>query len=510
MYTLKDYVILMEFTFDDTALERVAAEIETAKEFIKIAVFQIHNENIIDALDTALSRKVSVEIITLPYDSIHPKLRESVERKLKDLEKNGATLYFSKWGIGDPSRTTTAVGRWYSFHGKFIVTDKCAIAISANLTNQKELDAVLVYTEKDKIKEFTDKFEELKALLVDTKGKEAGIRRMIEQSGYPGWRELLEAPSAITEEEVKAHWIKDYPVSILKSNTNVTDGIYLTPFEFSARKLYEKLILDASEFAYISTESFTDENMIKVLIKAGFNRVDVRVLTGGTSQDFQTRIKELYSEAASRDVKIRIPDANLHAKFIITDKVLLVGSVNLNKMNLGIRKNKELWRANTETVTICTNNQIIQSAKDSYFKIFNQSKDVLEFLAEKEESETKSIFEVFKKDIRINKDARYMFAKIIINNKVKSKRELYDIARYAYIIASNFSNRNVIEINDLISAVVLNYLTEYMMTVSQISDKIGELSSNIKISDIMSFLLNNSLIIKNGDFYKINIDRLIR
>lgn len=502
--------IAMEFTFDDTALERVAVEIASAKEFIKIAVFQIHNDEIINALNTALSRKVNIEIVTLPYDSIHQEVRESVEQKLRGLEKKGAVLHFCKWGVGDPSRTTTAVGRWYSFHGKFIVTDRCAIAISANLTNQKELDAVLIYKETDKIKEFLAKFEELKTLFIGTRSKEAEVRQLIERSGYSEWRELLEAPSAIKEAEVREHWIRDYPVSILKSDTKIIDGIYLTPFEFKARELYEQVILNASKIAYISTESFTDEDMVKILIRAQLKGVDVRVLTGGVSQDFQARIRELYPEAASSGVKIKIPDADLHAKLIITDKVLLVGSVNLNKMNLGTRKNKELWRANTETVTICTDDSMVKNARESYIKIFDQSRDVLEFLAEKEEGGTKSIFEVFDKDIRVKKDVRRMFAKLIINNKVRGKRELYTIAKYAYLIARNFAKRNVIEVKDFISAVVLNYLTESMKTTNQISKMVQELSSDVKTSDILSFLTDNNLITNEGDFYKINIDRLIR
>lgn len=499
----------MEFTFDDTALEQVAVEVANAKEFIKIAVFQIHNNEIIDALDAALSRKVNVEIITLPYDSIHPEVRDNVMQKLKGLEKKGAVLHFCKWGVGDPSRTTTAVGRWYSFHGKFIVTDKCAIAISANLTNQKELDAVLVYKERDKIKSFSDKFEELKTLFIGTGNKDAEVRHLIERSGYADWRELLEAPSGIQEEEVRKHWIRDYPVSILKKDTKITDGIYLTPFEFRARDLYEQVILSATKFAYVSTESFTDEDIVKVLIKAQLNGADVRVLTGGVSQDFQSRIRELYPEAASSGVQIRIPNADLHAKLVITEKALLVGSVNLNKMNLGTRKNKELWRANTETAAICTDGSTIKKARDSYVKIFDQAKDVLEFLAEKEESGTRDIFEVFDKGIKVKKDVRRMFARLIISNKVRSKKELYTIARYAYLIARNFAKRNVIEINDFVSAVVLNYLTESMKTTSQISKKVQEVNNDIKVNEILGFLTSNNLVAKDGDFYKINIDRLI-
>ena len=78
------------------------------------------------------------------------------------MEKNGAKLYFCKWNVGDPERTSTAVGRWYSFHGKFIVTDKSAIALSANFTQSPEIDGLLIYRdEPEKINEFNEKFDEL-------------------------------------------------------------------------------------------------------------------------------------------------------------------------------------------------------------------------------------------------------------------------------------------------------------------------------------------------------------
>jgi len=499
----------MEFSFDDTALEKVVAEIAKAKKFIKIAVFQIHNDEIIEALKIALSKSISVEILTLPYDSINNDIREEIVAKLKELAEAGAKFYFCKWNVGDPARTTTAVGRWYSFHGKFIVTDNSAIAISANLTNQRELDAVLIYNEKDKINGFLSKFDELLKLFIGIESKNPEIKELIENSGYEDWQNLFVAPSGIIEEEVRNHWIKDYPLSILKDNTEITDGIYLAPFEFKARELYERVILDAREFVYISTESFTDEDMARVLIKAQLNKVDVKVITGGRSQDFQARIKELYPEVVSGNVQISIPTGDLHAKLIVTDKLLLVGSVNLNKMNLGIRSSKTLWRANTETIVICTENSTINNAKESYIRIFNGSTNVLAFLAEKEEDNTKSIFEVFDKNIKVKKDVRRMFAKLIINEKVRGKKGLYAIAKYAYLIAHNIANRNIIEINDFISAVVLNYLTESMKTKSDISKKISELSNDINTDELIAFLSDNNLVTKDGDFYKINIDRLI-
>lgn len=499
----------MKFSFDDTALNQVVTEIGYADYFIKIAVFQIHNDKVINALNAALSKGVKVEIITLPYDSINQDIREDVTKKLKELENNGASLYFCKWGVGDPSRTSTAVGRWYSFHGKFVVTDKSAIAISANLTNQKELDAVLIDNENDKIKEFQDKFEQLKALFIGSNKNDGKIRELIENSKYPDWKKLFEAPKDIQEKDIRQHWITDYPISILKTDNKITDGIYLLPFDFLARSLYEQVILNAREFVYISTESFTDTDIAKTLIKARLNGIEVSVLTGGLSQDFQPRLRELYPEAVSNGVQIMVPDTDLHAKLVITEKVLLVGSVNLNKMNLGNKKNKYLWRSNTETATICTDNVMINKAKTEYKEIFYRSKSILEFLAEKEEDRAKSIFDVFDDNIKVKKNVRKTFAKLVINNKVKSKKELYTIAKYAYIIAHRFVHKNMIEINDLAAAVVLNYLNESMGKIDQISEKVHEIDANLNVNRILDFLSNNNLIIKDNDFYKINLARLM-
>ena len=64
-----------------------------------------------------------------------------MEEFVEALKAEGALLYFDKWNVGSPERTTTATNRWYSFHGKFIVTDNCAIVLSANFLITPELDS---------------------------------------------------------------------------------------------------------------------------------------------------------------------------------------------------------------------------------------------------------------------------------------------------------------------------------------------------------------------------------
>ena len=220
----------MEFEFGLDVIDRVVKEVEDAKKYIKIAVFQIHNESIYVALEHALTRGIVVEIFTLPYDSINKNIRDTVTDRIERIKANGAKVYFSKWGIGDPERTTTAVGRWYSFHGKFIITDNVAISLSANLTEEPELDAMLIYKDQVKIMEFNEKFEALLTLF-----EKEGIRDLIEQTEYDGKETLFLAPRTITEPEVKLHWIRDYPSEMCRNITSIENKLYIAPIECKAR-----------------------------------------------------------------------------------------------------------------------------------------------------------------------------------------------------------------------------------------------------------------------------------
>ena len=109
----------MEFMFNMDIIETVVQKIKEAKEYVRISIFQIHNDAVYDAIEYVLGNGISAEILTLPYNSINVKVREKVKKRIESIKAGGARVYFSKWGIGDPERTTTAVGRWYSLHGKF-------------------------------------------------------------------------------------------------------------------------------------------------------------------------------------------------------------------------------------------------------------------------------------------------------------------------------------------------------------------------------------------------------
>lgn len=493
----------MEFEFSLDVIDRVVKEIKEAKKYVRIAVFQIHNEFIYDAIDSILTKGIEVEIFTLPYDSINEDIRDKVKDRIERIKTNGAKVYFSKWGIGDPERTTTAIGRWYSFHGKFLVTDNVAISLSANLTEEPELDAMLIYKEEGKIKEFNEKFLTLLALF-----GEGSIKNLVEQTTYDSKEALFVAPRTITEPEVKLHWIRDYPAEICKNITSIEDKVYIAPIECKARDLWEMVISEASDYVYISTESFTDTAIIPFLITNSIKGKTIKILTGSESQDFNERIRELYPRLMANNIELRKPKHPLHAKLIITEKRVVVSSVNLNKMNLGYAKKKALWRANTETITIESNLDVIRKAQADYDNIFDDSIQLLNYLSEKEEDYAVSIFKVY--GVKPDKDVRNLFSRVIVRSDINLKRNLYQIGRYASILIKKFNkNKNVIETSDFLCAMVLYYLSDRKHTEPELKEKLSEIFPMTNGESIIEKLLQYKLIIKEGEFFKLDLKTLL-
>ncbi len=492
-----------EFEFSLGVINRIVKEIEEAKEYVRIAVFQIHNKSVFDALEHVLMRGIVVEIFTLPYDSINEDIRKKVEERIETIKNNGAEIYFSKWGIGDPERTTTAVGRWYSFHGKFIVTDNVAISLSANLTEEPELDAMIIYKDKAKIEEFNNVFQTLLTLFGTGE-----IKNLVEQTAYGNKETLFLAPRTITEPEVKEHWIRDYPSEMCKNITSIENKLYLAPIECKARDLWEMIINEASEYVYISTESFTDTAIIPFLITNSIEGKAIRILTGSESQDFNERIRELYPRLMANNIDLRKPKYSLHAKLMITDKRLVVSSVNLNKMNLGYAKKKALWRANTETITIESNLDIIRKAKSDYEDIFDDSVQLLNYLSEKEGDYAVSIFTVY--GVKPDKNVKNLLSKVIVKSDIRLKRNLYQIGRYASVLIKKINkNKPVIDTSDFLCAMALYYLSDRKQTGSELKEKLSEISPIIDIEDIISKLLQYKLIVKEEEFYKLDLKTLL-
>lgn len=382
------------FEFSTTVVDKVIQELEEASEYIRIAVFQIHDEKIFTALQEKLSQGVLVEIITLPYDSINDDVREKVSGFFQELEKAGAKLLFCEWNVGDPERTSTATGRWYSFHAKFIVTDKCAIALSANLTEERELDAAISYkSDSVKIDESYSKFGELQSRFINNDaGYDGSIRREIMNTGLSESDPIFSAPSGIQGSALREHWINDYPSSLCPEGIRAQERLYLSPFDCRARDFLESVATKSTNFVYLSAESFTDPQFANFLKKLALTGLEIRVITGTRSMDFTDRIQREFRKLLAHGIQLRTTEAPLHAKLLLTDNHLLVSSVNLNRMNLGFAKTAKNWRANTESIATCCDQAILNEAKKDYLSVFDSALDVESKLAEKIEDTIKTVF----------------------------------------------------------------------------------------------------------------------
>ena len=472
-------------------------------------MFQIHNKDVFKILTDKAKQGLRIEILTLPYDSINDDIRSEVVSRFKGLEESGATIYFNKWNVGDPSRTTTAVGRWYSFHGKFIVTDKSAIALSANFTESQELDAVIIFRgDRKRIREFNAKFDELLSLFVNKSDSFDGIIRQrildVIKETNP---EVFELPKNVDPKH-EDHWIRHYPIELCQSNVPIEEKLYLTPFDCKGRDFITSLIEDANEYVYISTESFTDEDFSKFLVNTAVNRkLQVKIFSGTKSMDFTDRVNNMLRDLLAQEIDIRTTDEDLHSKLIITDKILVISSINLNRINLGWNTTSKFWRENTESLLICKDPVTVESAKERYLEVFNKNYDVKDKLSEKLEELVTSVFtDTFQ--LRSKSDVKKLFAKFILKKQIDIRRLIIKIGGITKKLM-DYHKRNMVGKQDFVSAMVLYYLSERKQDYDELKEKVHEVDESVDLQAIVNELEFLRLIEKEDDYYKINIDSLI-
>lgn len=433
-----------KFKFGNNIIKEIVDELNRAKKYIKIVVFQIHNKDIINKLIEKVKMGVSVEVITLPFDSIDKKVREEVTKHLKQLEKAGAKLNICDWNIGDTSHTKTVSQDWYCLHAKFIVTDKSAIGLSANLTMHPEFDAILVYDSNEKIAEFNNKFDLVKDLFMNKKIKE-NIEKVVSKEVS---KEILTPLGHITTKNSVLH----YPTELCPDNVEIEEKLYVFPFDCKGRNFMKEIINDAEKFIYISSERFTDEEFYYFLEKMRLKGIDIKVLAKFKSQDYQHKIVKLSKNLLALGVDLK--NINLmHAKLVITDKLVALGSINLNKMNLGFRPRPGFWRANTEVMTICKNPKIIEEAKQSFLDVFNSdaAENVLDKMVLKESDDFGKIIKNVL-DTKHYKAKQYLSEKYI-KTEIENRKRFFDV---------------IIKANELRKERGLNKITEDLLKESEV------------------------------------------
>jgi phosphatidylserine/phosphatidylglycerophosphate/cardiolipin synthase-like enzyme len=496
------------FDFSINVIAQIIEEINNANSYIRIAIFQLHNIQIFEALQHKLNEGVKVEVITLPFDSLKPKIKDITEKNFQKLAEKGAKIFFNQWGEGNPDNTRTAVEGWYCFHGKFIVTDQSAIALSANFTNDQELDAILIYrNDQSKIKEFNDKIDFLKQLFINPKdGFDGEVRERITKAVNGDIDKIFALPKRVNTNHEK-HWIRKYPNGVITPVTTLEEKLYLTPFDGKGREIFKKAIAEAEQFIFLSTESFTDiefaNSIIELLTK---KLIDVKIITGTESQDFRERVNELFKGLLTQTIGLRTTaKGDLHAKLMITDKALIVSSVNLNKMNLGFEEGKKFWSENTESICLSKDPSLIQEAKGKFMAIYDLSHNVNDVLTEKIAKEISNLYETTF-NIRVETQTKLLFAGLVLKQLIYTKRFIIRIGKIAKKLVS-FSGKSVVDKNDLLCALVLFYLSELgKQTAESLQEKLSEIDETIKTVPLVTTLITCGLVEKEDNYFKLRVE----
>ncbi len=488
------------FEFSKEIIEKIIDVLNDAEEFILLAIFQIHRKDIFEKLIEKSKEGISVEIFTLPSDSIHEN-REEIESLFEKLEKSNGKIHYCKWNVGDPGRTTTAVGRWYSFHGKFIVTDKAAISMTANLTLEPEYDAILIFKDEDDIIElYKNKFEKLKELFVIKHGGYNGtIRQKIMETKIENVDSVFGLPENI-DEIYKDHWILHYPALLCPDEGTLKNFLYVIPFEGKGRHLLEKIITQSEEFVYIVSESFTDPSFPIFLNKTSFRNLDIKILCGAKSMDFTDRIQKTFRELLSQNIEIRTIGDDLHAKLVITDKLLVLTSINLNRISLGFRTRKNYWRENTETITVLDDKILINKATQQFNDIFEVASDIRGKLSEKiQKSMGNFIRSIF--NIRsIKSEVKEEISRLILKKEIGINKYKYTLGKYLAIVANQLE-KSQLNIEHFYLAIILNFLHENRLNYEELNNEIDKLDLNFNLKQKLTQLIEMRLIKKLNDKY---------
>jgi len=493
------------FDMGNQVKDIVINEILEAEEYIRIAMFQMHDKALFDQLKYRLNQSIALEIFTLPYDSINESIRERVSKQFEELKNAGAKIYFNAWNIGDPERTSTAVGRWYSFHGKFIVTEKSAIALSANFTDYEEIDAVLIYKkEPEIIREFNEKFSQLlKLFYTPHSGKEGNIHELISTSSYKYTQNLFILPKVIESNKHINNWITDYPSELCPEKNTKEFGLFVCPFDIRARTLITNIINQSDSFLFISTESFTDPFIPIEIIKASSRGVEVKILAGDKSMDFSERMKKIYFNLLANGVKLKTTEENLHSKLIITEKLIAVSSINLIKMNLGFTNKTDTWRANTESITIVRDIEIVEDAKNKFLMIFNKGITIEQSLATKIEKEITTFF-TKQYQLRSKGEVKKLFSKFLINEQINLEKKMITIGRVCSLLVKR-KNKSLISRDEFLIAIILFLLSENKLRADQLELKLSIFEEKISVSNYIYQMTLDNLIEEENGYYKIKV-----
>lgn len=476
---------MIEITRSRATLTKI---IESASQFLWIVAFQLSDDHILHALIEKQRQGVDVRILTLPIDSFGDSaLREHLSQRHQQLHG----IQYCRWEVGDPSLTSSSRSgvqrggggdKWYSLHGKFIVSDKSALALSANLDGSNDWEVFFNSELPSSIQNFKNKYEELVERFCQPSIQNPIVNGRLFDSLNPELQEKLRSENRLL--------VPQYPVFLIPNNVTLADRLYISPFDVKARNLLSAVIEQADERFWIAGETLTDQDVVNQILGKKYQspQLDVRVIVGSQlprDPSKQASMRENIIQLDSMGIEFRLVD-DWHAKIWISDSVVVLGSANLNPINLGIRCTHNEWKANTEILAVSRDLKVISMGQTAYGAAFEQGKPALRIYYAKAERDVSQLLKAL--NIKARPASRNLLGHVATALYRKRLVEFKRVLQFAQQIQFK-SRANTLEPVHVAGGVILWSLEKVATPSNQLRAMVLEIAGpNTDFESAMSYL----------------------
>ena len=504
--------IKYELSEDSHLLEEV---IRNSEQFLRIITFRFFSEDFARTLIERANNQVDIEVITTPADNIaKEELRPKIEEMYATLNSKGVKILQCPWEAGLPRLTPTSVSgtqtggmgeKWYSVHLQLIVNEKQALITSKNLTSDKNLDIYFLDSDPDFVKLALEKIEKVKEICFgQVKVDDIAIEgKAVEFVDEKTLRETVDLYKQTGRLKIEHYHVKKLPDAILSK------GIYVCPFEGKLRDFLYKFIDSSKSFLYFFLETFFDEFVVhKLQEKIRANReIDIRIITRSPEEIKQNRQKarNYISEVLSSNIKVcYLP--NIQAKFWVNDSWLAIPSGDFNKINLGNKDGKDLWKEDTQLIFLDDNKGQVDEFKNLFLRYFRPI-DIGSICIK----DVASLFTKLTKrhGMQSSSEAKNYIARLKSSLIIKTEQDVEYVINLAIALASKYGKRKV-EGTFAVMAIVLYHLQRSEQKSEDIVEKLEEITEKCNVDEAIARLLYLGFVVKSGDVYRVNVEKLVK
>jgi hypothetical protein len=488
--------------------------IKNSQQFLKIVTFRFFSRDFATALIERANNHVDVEVITTPADNVaKEELRPEIEGMYAMLNIKGVKILPCPWEAGEPRLTPTSVSgtqtggmgeKWYSVHLQLIVNEKQALITSKNLTSDKNLDIYFLNSSPDFVKLALEKIETIKEICF-RQVKVHGITiegKAVEFLDEGTLKETIDLFKQTKRLKIEHYYVKKLPDATLNK------GIYVCPFEGRLRGFLYEFIDSSKSSLYFFLETFFDEDVVyKLQDKIRANpKMDIRIITRSPEEIKQNRQKarNYISQVLSSDIEVSyLP--NIQAKFWVSDRWLAIPSGDFNKINLGSKDGKDLWKEDTQLILLDDNQCQIKEFKELFLHYFEpidigsvHMKDVTSLFARLTRPQR----------MKSSDEAKNYIARLKSSLIIRTEKDVEYVMNLAIMLARKHGKRKVEGIFALM-AIILYYLQRREQKSEEIVERLEDITDENNTKEAIARLVYLDFVVKSEDVYRVNVKKLV-